>query len=240
VYFRMPTLWELDIKGASIADRGSTIRDTILTLERLHFYILMTDRANETHSTDPSPTSIGAWQLLKNTIHSQRENLQILTIALGLALLIRGFVAEPRYIPSNSMQPSLEIGDRIVVEKLSYYLHPPRQGDIIVFSPPPQLQRQGYKPSQAFIKRTIGTPGHTVEVRQGQVYLDRQPLTEPYIAEPPNYSLEPLSVPEGTEFVMGDNRNNSNDSHIWGFLPQQQIIGRAFFRFWPPNRIGKV
>lgn len=169
-----------------------------------------------------------------------RENLQILAIALGLALLIRIFIAEPRYIPSDSMLPNLEVGDRLVVEKVSYYFHSPRPGDIIVFNPPPQLQRLGFQPNQAFIKRTIALPGQTVEVRAGQVFVDDRPLQEDYIAEPPNYILEPQTVPEGTIFVMGDNRNNSNDSHIWGFLPQQNIIGRAWMRFWPGDRIGAV
>lgn len=169
-----------------------------------------------------------------------RENLQILAIALGLALLIRIFIAEPRYIPSDSMLPNLEVGDRLVVEKVSYYLHAPHPGDIVVFNPPPQLQRLGFQPHQAFIKRTIALPGQTVEVRDGKVFVDGQPLQEDYIAEPPNYTLEPQTVPEGMVFVMGDNRNNSNDSHIWGFLPQQNIIGRAWIRFWPGDRIGAV
>jgi signal peptidase I len=169
-----------------------------------------------------------------------RENVQILAIALGLAFLIRMLIAEPRYIPSDSMLPNLEIGDRLVVEKVSYHFHPPHTGDIIVFNPPPQLQLQGYQKNQAFIKRTIALPGQTIEVRAGQVYVNGQPLTEDYIAEPPNYDLAPQTVPEGMVFVMGDNRNNSNDSHIWGFLPQRHIIGRAWMRFWPSDRIGRV
>lgn len=169
-----------------------------------------------------------------------RENLQILAIALSLALLIRIFLAEPRYIPSDSMLPNLEIGDRLVVEKVSYHFHPPHAGDIIVFNPPQQLQSLGFQKNQAFIKRTIALPGQTVEVRQGRVYIDGQPLTEDYIAEPPNYTLAPQTVPPGMVFVMGDNRNNSNDSHIWGFLPQENIVGRAWLRFWPGDRLGWV
>jgi signal peptidase I len=168
------------------------------------------------------------------------ENFQILFIALILALLIRTFVAEPRYIPSDSMVPTLLVGDRLVVEKVSYRFHPPEYGDIVVFDPPPQLQVFGYAKDQAFIKRVIGTPGHTVQVQGGKVYLDQQPLKEPYIAEPPDYIWGPMQVPAGTVFVMGDNRNNSNDSHIWGFLPQQNIIGHAWFRFWPSDRLGLI
>lgn len=168
------------------------------------------------------------------------ENAQILFIALILALLIRTFVAEPRFIPSDSMLPTLQVGDRLVVEKVSYYFHPPQLGDIIVFDPPPQLQIQGYAKDQAFIKRIIGTPGQVVQVQDGKVYVDNQPLAEPYIAEAPYYNWGPQQVPADEFFVMGDNRNNSNDSHIWGFLPRQNIIGRAWLRFWTPKRIGWI
>jgi signal peptidase I len=168
------------------------------------------------------------------------ENTQILVIAIILALLIRSFVAEPRFIPSDSMVPTLQVGDRLVVEKVSYRLHPPQFGDIIVFDPPEQLQRLGYAKDQAFIKRIIGQPGQTVEVRSGKVYVNNQPLSEPYIAAPPNYTLGPVQVPPDHFFVMGDNRNNSNDSHIWGFLPEQNIIGRAWLRFFPFDRVTLV
>lgn len=167
-----------------------------------------------------------------------RENIVILVIALGLAILIRVLVAEPRYIPSDSMVPTLAMGDRLVVEKLSYRFRSPTSGEIIVFDPPQALQLQGYTKNQAFIKRIIGIDGQAIAVNNGQVYIDNQPLTEGYIAEPPNYQWGPQQVPSNQLFVMGDNRNHSNDSHIWGFLPTENIIGRATFRFWPPNRIG--
>lgn len=169
-----------------------------------------------------------------------RENLFILVIALGLALLIRSFIAEPRYIPSDSMLPTLQLGDRLIVEKISYHFRPPATGDIIVFEPPKQLQSLGYAKDQAFIKRVIGSSGQKVEIAKGKVYLNNQPLSEDYIAEPPEYHWGPQTVPENRLFVMGDNRNNSNDSHVWGFLPQENIVGRAWFRFWPPDRIGLV
>jgi signal peptidase I len=169
-----------------------------------------------------------------------RENLQIVAIALTIAFLIRTFIAEPRYIPSDSMLPTLEEGDRLVVEKISYYFHPPLQGDIIVFEPPPQLQVQGYSKNQAFIKRVIGQAGDLVSVSNGVVYVNNQALAEDYILQPPNYNLKPVKVPEGYLFVMGDNRNNSNDSHVWGFLPQENAIGHAIFRFYPFNKFGGV
>jgi signal peptidase I len=190
-------------------------------------------------STSPQPLLVQWWQ-------KWGENIKILVLALGLAFLIRTFIAEPRYIPSESMLPTLEIGDRLIVEKLSYYSHLPQRGDIIVFAPPPQLQKQGFQDDQAFIKRVIGLPGDTVEVKNGRVFIDspgeklHQPqlLTEAYIAAPPDYLMSPIVVPPGQFFVMGDNRNNSNDSHVWGFLPKANIIGHACFRFWPLERLG--
>lgn len=174
------------------------------------------------------------WSRLWN---SQKENLRLLAIALGLAIVIRFLIAEPRYIPSDSMMPTLHIGDRLVIEKVSYYLHPPQQGDIVVFQPPVVLQNSNI-PKPAFIKRIIGQPGQTIEIHDGKVYVDDQPLEENYILEPPAYQWGPAVVPEDQYFVMGDNRNNSNDSHVWGFLPRQNVIGRAQFRFWPLDRIG--
>ena len=168
------------------------------------------------------------------------ENTLTMVVAIAIALVIRVFVAEPRYIPSESMYPTLTTGDRLIVEKVSYKFHPVNRGDIIVFQPPQQLQVQGYQANQAFIKRAIATSGETVKVEDGIVYVNEQPLKENYIAQMPNYKLISVTVPQGKLFVMGDNRNNSNDSHIWGFLPQDNIIGRAVFRFWPLNRIGNV
>jgi signal peptidase I len=178
-----------------------------------------------------TPLFVRLWQGLG-------ENIQILAIALILALLIRSFVAEPRFIPSDSMFPTLQVGDRLVVEKISYRFHSPTTGDIVVFNPPQELH--GYAQDQAFIKRVIGLPGQVVKIQNGQVYLNGVSLPESYIAAPPDYQWGPATVPADRVFVMGDNRNNSNDSHVWGFLPQPNIIGRACFRFWPLSRIGWV
>jgi signal peptidase I len=186
-----------------------------------------------TTETNTSQSSVKGWQKLQ-------ENIQILGIALLLALVIRTFIAEPRFIPSDSMFPTLQVGDRLVVEKISYHFHPPQRGDIVVFDPPETLQIQGYGKDQAFIKRVIGLPGDEIKVSGGKVYLNNRSLSENYIAEPLKYTLAPQIVPPDRVFVMGDNRNNSNDSHVWGFLPQENIIGKAFFRFLPINRIGKI
>ncbi|MGG6239044.1 signal peptidase I [Nodosilinea sp. AN01ver1] len=193
------------------------------------------DRA--TPENAPKTNAAGRWRSLWQ---GQWGNLRVLAIALAIALTVRVLIAEPRYIPSNSMDPTLHIGDRLLVDKVSYRWQPPHRGDIVVFAPPPQLTRLGYETRQAFIKRIIGEPGQTVAVVQGQVLVDGQPLQEPYILEPPAYTLDPVTVPAGQVFVMGDNRNDSNDSHVWGGLPQQNIIGRARFRFWPLDRLGPV
>ena len=169
-----------------------------------------------------------------------KENSTTVGIALILAFLIRVFIAEPRYIPSDSMVPTLLTGDRLVIEKVSYNFHPPTRGEIVVFQPPAKLQILGYDKNQAFIKRAIATEGETVAVQDGIVYINDNPLSEDYIAQPPAYNLQSVTVPQGNIFVMGDNRNNSNDSHVWGFLPVKNVIGRAIFRFFPLNRMGII
>ena len=174
---------------------------------------------------------------IKNLLKS---NARLVAISMVIALAVRLFIAEPRFIPSNSMDPTLHIGDRLLVEKLSYRFHPPHHGDIVVFEPPPQLQAIGYRREQAFIKRVMGLPGDTMAVHQGQVYRNDQPLTETYILALPNYEMNPVTVPDNALFVMGDNRNDSNDSHVWGFLPMENVIGHATLRFWPPDNLGTV
>jgi signal peptidase I len=191
----------------------------------------MKSQEKERETQQQLPEKVSFWQ-------GFWENLRVIAIALVIALIIRTFIAEPRYIPSDSMLPTLEQGDRLVVEKVSYYFQPPQTGDIVVFEPPLTLQVQGYQREQAFIKRVIATGGDTIAVFNGQVYRNNQPLKENYILSMPNYNLPLVQVPDGQLFVMGDNRNNSNDSHIWGFLPTENIIGHAVFRFFPLSRIG--
>jgi signal peptidase I len=163
------------------------------------------------------------------------EGLKTLALSAVLAFGVRTFVAEARYIPSTSMLPTLEINDRLLIEKIGYRFTSPERGDIVVFSPTEALKEQGY--DDAFIKRVIGLPGETIQVRGGVVTVDGQPLMENYLADEPNYDFGPVTVPEGHYLVLGDNRNNSYDSHYWGFLPRENIIGRAAIRFWPLGRI---
>ncbi|HEY9873861.1 MAG TPA: signal peptidase I [Candidatus Obscuribacterales bacterium] len=166
------------------------------------------------------------------------EALKTIGLSAVLAFGIRSFVAEARYIPSGSMLPTLQINDRLIIDKLSYRFKSPVRGDIVVFSPTETLEKQNFK--DAFIKRVIGTPGDKVEVKGGRVYVNEQPLKEKYIEEKPNYNWGPVTVPADSYLVLGDNRNNSYDSHYWGFVPREKIIGRAIVRFWPMNRVGEL
>ena len=159
-------------------------------------------------------------------------------LALDLfSLSLREFVAEARYIPSGAMLPTLEINDRLIINKLGYKFTDPQRGDLVLFSPTDALKPQ-YK--NAFIMRIIGLPGETVEVKNGQVIINGEALSEEYIAEEPEYEWGPEVIPDEAYFVLGDNRNNSYDSHSWGFVPRDYIIGKATKRYWPPQRMGVI
>ncbi|MDJ0577141.1 MAG: signal peptidase I [Xenococcaceae cyanobacterium MO_234.B1] len=166
------------------------------------------------------------------------EIVKTLATAFILAIGIRTLVAEARYIPSSSMEPTLEINDRLIIEKVSYRFKTPQRGDVVVFSPTDKLKEQNFK--DAFIKRVIGLPGETVEVKGEKVYVNGKALREKYIEEAPEYTYGPVTVPQGQYLVLGDNRNNSYDSHYWGFVPRENLIGRAIVRFWPIKRLGSL
>ena len=200
-----------------------------------------------------------------------REYLDAFIVAGLVALLLITFVVRTFFIPSGSMEPTLQIHDVLLVNEFEYRLSKPHDGDIVVFPPP-------IPTSNDFIKRLIGSPGERLRVHAGVVYRNDQPLTEPYIAQKPNYELEiknygiyvdgmpldpdeanvpprafwsaPDRIPAGCYFMMGDNRNNSEDSHIWGFAqtgdtfhagPEKGkkagFTGHAFLLFWPLDRI---
>ena len=158
---------------------------------------------------------------------------------LALALLLRWAVVEPRWIPSGSMLPTLELQDRVLVEKVRPKLGQPLPlGTIVVFHPPEALLAAGYDPKAALIKRVVGRSGDVVEVKGGQLYRNGEAVVEPWLAEPMLYRFGPVTVPNGNLLVLGDNRNASLDSHLWGPLPNQEVIGTALVRYWPWNRIG--
>ncbi len=173
------------------------------------------------------------------------RDLKNLLIWIAIALIIRWQVLEPRWIPSGSMLPTLQIQDKILVEKITPKITSKSnlskfRNKIIVFNVPEQLIKAGYETDTALIKRVIGVPGDKVEVKEGKLYLN-DIAQDNYISDKNiNYSIGPLIVPEQSFWVMGDNRNNSMDSHIWGFLPYEKMIGRAILRYWPLNKFGPI
>ncbi|CAM9204790.1 unnamed protein product [Ascophyllum nodosum] len=162
--------------------------------------------------------------------------------SLAVALTIRTVALEPRYIPSLSMFPTFEVGDQLAVDKLSAKLSRPYQRkDVVVFYPPPAfLEFSTRGTNEALIKRVIAVDGDTVQIKDGSLLVNGEEQFEQYTFEEPEYSWGPQTIPEGMVMVLGDNRNHSLDSHIWGFLPRQNVIGRAIFKYWPPWRAGLV
>jgi signal peptidase I len=134
------------------------------------------------------------------------------------------------------MVPTLQIHDHLIVGRVPFWYRGPRRGDILVFKVPPNANQEGQQ--QDYIKRCIGLPGERLEVRAGKVWINGKPLDEPYTAQPSNRDYGPIVVPAGHVFMMGDNRNNSADSRYWGPLDEDRIVGVAFLRFWPLNKIG--
>lgn len=203
--------------------------------------------------TDPNSNAENSWV----------EFFKTITFSLVVALGIRTFILEPRYIPTGSMLPTLQINDRLIIDKISYSFSEPKRGDIIVFHPPAGLKNNKMK--EALIKRIIAVAGEKIEIKNdGIVYVNDQPLAETYIASPeqpeafltldskhqtttlnvcpPNqrFLTQPITVPPESYIVMGDNRKNSYDSRCWGLVHRSDIIGQAVFRFFPLNRMGEL
>lgn len=165
------------------------------------------------------------------------EWLAILVIAVVAALLIRSFVIQPYYIPSGSMEPTLKVGDKVLVNKLSYDFHSVHRGDVVVFKKPPHDYGPGIKD---LIKRVIGLPNETISARGGHVYIDGRLLNEKWLPKGPSSTTSnfgPVHIPAGDYFVMGDNRTNSEDSRVIGPISGSLIVGRAFLIVWPLGRI---
>lgn len=161
------------------------------------------------------------------------EIVLIVGAAFVLALLIQQFVVKPFGIPSESMEPTLLKGDRVLVSRLAYRFGEPQRGDVVVFHPP--LGAEDY------IKRIVAVGGDHVAVKNGKLYLNGEPQQEPYIKDGDILGeFDDIVVPKGSFFVMGDNRNNSGDSRVFGTITRQAIVGKAFARYWPPTRIGRL
>jgi len=161
------------------------------------------------------------------------EALETVLPALVIVLVINAFLAQATRVEGQSMEPNLHNNERLIIEKISYRFHPPRRGDIIVLRLPNRT-------SDPLIKRVVGLPGETVEITDGHVLINGQVLDEPYLNQFTYQGMPPRVVPPNEVFVLGDNRGFSNDSRAFGFVPFSDIIGRAWFRYWPPLEIGFV
>ena len=184
-----------------------------------------------------------------SSLRSGVEWIAVIVGALVVALVVKTFLFQAFYIPSESMEPTLEKGDRVLVNKLSYDVHDVNRGDVVVFELNPE--EVGNDGIRDLIKRVIGLPGDTIETRDGAVYIDDRRLDEPYLAEGTvtgdpavgsNPSIPRQVVPEGHVFVLGDNRDNSADSRYpyRGPIPIGDIVGRAFVLVWPPSDVGSL
>ena len=182
----------------------------------------------------------------------------LLGVAFLIAFLVKTFVAQAFFIPSESMVHTLEVGDRVLVSRMSYKLHEPRRGDVVVFTSPFESEGTGddrsvpsrvihtvlesvglRQPStEDFIKRVIALPGETVEGKDGKIRVNGRELVEPYLAEEPVGDFPAKMIPEDHVWVMGDNRNRSSDSRVFGPIKESKIVGRAILRIWPLNRLG--
>ena len=165
---------------------------------------------------------------------SFKDLLQSIAIAVILALLIKTFVFQFYYIPSGSMEPTLQIDDKILVTKYSYKLKTPERGEIIVFEYP-------YDKKLSYIKRLIGLPGEQIEIKDSELYINDILVQEKYLPEGLTFEdYGPVEVPEDQYFMLGDNRNHSSDSRVWGFVDKELIVGKARLTYWPLDRIGGV
>jgi signal peptidase I len=193
----------------------------------------------------------------KRQHNSLVELVTIVAVALGLALGIQAFLVKPFRIPSESMVPTLEIGQRVLVDRVSFRFGDPDRGDIVVFKPPAGqpsvcgVQRPSDQPCPEgtaersdtnFIKRVVGLPGDRLKVIEGSVYINGKRQDEPFARldrDCPTCNLpREITIPKGEYYMMGDNRGESADSREWGPVPKKWIIGKAFMTYWPPGRIG--
>ena len=162
-----------------------------------------------------------------------REILETILFTLLIYFLVRFFVFENYRVQGHSMTPTLEDEQYLVVSKLSYRIGAPQRGDIVVFEDPHRADRK-------LIKRVIGLPGEVIEIQRGEVYINGQELDEPYLNGAGHYSVPSTPIPAGQYYVLGDNRSNSSDSHSWGTLDGEKIVGKAWLSYWPPDLWGIV
>jgi signal peptidase I len=180
----------------------------------------------------PEPRGTGA-QTLRWLLQALREVAETVIPAVVIALIINLFLAQATQVLGQSMEPNLHSTQRVVVEKVTYrFFHGPRRGDIVVIALPEQ--------SEMLIKRVVGLPGESIEVRSGRVYIDGKPLDEPWTVNPGGGSYGPQTIPPLHVFVMGDNRGASNDSRNFGPVAIEHVVGHAWFSYWPLEYVGFV
>ncbi len=180
-----------------------------------------------------------------NNAKDKKGGWKNLLIWIFIAILLRWQVIEPRWIPSGSMLPTLNIRERLLIEKVSPKLNKlfgtnPKRNSIVIFKAPQILIDAGYESNQALIKRVVGIPGDTLKIHNGKLFRNDIDLNEPWILEKMKYEMDLITVPADSIWVLGDNRNNSLDSHLWGPLPVKNILGTAVLRYWPLNRIAFI
>lgn len=193
----------------------------------------MSDWWDELESTRQPKSSVPAEELFLKGLRFIREVLETVIPAVMIALLINLFMAQATRVYGQSMEPNLRTDQRLIVEKLSYHLHPPRRGDVVVL-------KLRHDDSELLIKRVIALPGERVEIRDGRVFINGQVLEEPYLNQITAGQMAPKMVPPLHVFVLGDNRGFSNDSRSFGMVSFADILGRAFFSYWPLDRFGPV
>jgi len=186
----------------------------------------------EIDESEPKESGPGVLRWLFQAV---REVAETIIPAVAIALLINVFLAQATQVLGQSMEPNLHTHQRVVIEKVTYrFLHGPRRGDIVVIRPSDQ------EGEDLLIKRVIGLPGETIEVRNGEVYIEGERLDEPWTVRPGKSHYSPRTVPPLHVFVMGDNRGASNDSRNFGPVPIDQVMGRAWLSYWPPEHVGFV
>ena len=193
----------------------------------------MSDWWDDLEAGVQSPSRARGEEVFLRSLRFMREILETVVPAVIIALLINLFMAQATRVYGQSMEPSLHSNQRLIVEKVSYHLHPPKRGDVIVL----KLHDEH---SELLIKRIIGLPGEIVEIKNGSVFVNGQPLREPYLNQRTRGQMAPQVVPPLHVFVLGDNRGFSNDSRSFGMVAFVDIVGRAWFSYWPLESLGLV